>query len=70
MDPIDGHFFYLFAPPTLGVAAVHKAISFVIDVSGSMQGQRIQVETELVAVTGELGPGVCFLDDRAVGYEG
>ena len=32
----DRHFFFLYAPPTPGVNAVHKAIHFVIDLSGSM----------------------------------
>ena len=42
---MDRHFFYLYAPPTpitQGVA-VNKAINFVIDVSGSMSGQRLLV---------------------------
>ena len=42
----DRHFFFLYAPPTPGVNAVHKAIHFVIDLSGSM-GEIIDGKTRL-----------------------
>lgn len=42
VNSVDRHFFYLYAPATPGVTAVHKAIHFVIDISGSMQGTRLQ----------------------------
>ena len=42
----DRHFFFLYAPPTPGVNAVHKAIHFVIDLSGSMN-ERIGDKTRL-----------------------
>ena len=43
VNSVDRHFFFLYAPPTPQVGAVHKAIHFVIDVSGSMGGERIEV---------------------------
>ncbi len=64
---MDGYFVHFFAPE--GLTPANKNVMFVLDVSGSMQGEKLnQLKNAMTSILGQLRPGDFFNIVRFSGY--